>query len=412
MQNLYRDINSLVQSTNNSITNNQVDEKKSFVFTDGSSFIGDTLTEEKIQEIMNCNANSISVTFNTTDYSAIFSAIKKISNAKQNINYKINISNKNSFNDFIFNNINILSFDNIKIIQNERVFENVEFKEYVKKEKMLLDMVAPARNLSPLEKYLYAYNLTKNFKEYSPSEEGWEQSRALYNILDNEYIVCAGYTRLLEDLLDKLGIKSQEFGVVAHDEVTNQYGNHSLLQVKIVDEKYGIDGIYFSDPTNDSDKKNDYYQYALMSNLAQQYTPLNSYIETERFFAANSVEEFYDNFTKWYNKQENKERAIKDLAKQFIKIIYKFDKNIYDEIFEKYSKLLNSDIEENKIKEILLEVANYIENNLNNNISEEIKINAIEVLYRNFYGFKNEEEVDMALLQTIKINNFETHRKK
>ena len=347
MQNLFRDINGLVQSTNNSITNNQVDEKKSFVFTDGSSFIGDTLTEEKIQEIMNCNANSISVTFNTTDYSAIFSAIKKISNAKQNINYKINISNKNSFNDFIFNNIDILSFDNIKIIQNERVFENVEFKEYVKNEKMLLDMVAPARNLSPLEKYLYAYNLTKNFKEYSPSEEGWEQSRALYNILDNEYIVCAGYTRLLEDLLDKLGIKSQEFGVVAHDEVTNQYGNHSLLQVKIVDEKYGIDGIYFSDPTNDSDKKNDYYQYALMSNLAQQYTPLNSYIETERFFAANSVEEFYDNFTKWYNKQENKERAIKDLAKQFIKIIYKFDKNIYDEIFEKYSKLLNSDIDEN-----------------------------------------------------------------
>ena len=53
-----------------------------------------------------------------------------------------------------------------------------------------------------------------------------------------------------------------------------------------------------------------------------------------------------------------------------------------------------------------MEVANYIENNLNNNISEEIKIDAIEVLYRKFYGFKNEEEVNMALMQTLKINNF------
>lgn len=412
MQNLYRDINSLVQSTNNSITNNHVDEKKSFVFTDGSSFIGDTLTEEKIQEIINCKAHSINVTFKTNDYSAIFSAIKIINNTKENVNYKINISDKNSFNNYIFNNIDILIFDNIKIIQNERVFENVEFKEYIKKEKKLLDMVAPARDLSPLEKYLYAYNLTKNFKEYNRSEEGWEQSRALYNVLDNKYIVCAGYTRLLEDLLDKLGVKSRQFGVIAHDKITNQYGTHSLLQVKIVDEKYGVDGIYYSDPTNDSDKKNDYYQYALMSNIEEQYIAQNSYDETASFFAANSVEEFYDNFTKWYSKQENKESAIKDLAKQFINIIYKFDKNIYNEIFEKYSKLLNNDITETNIKEILLEVANYIENNLNNNISEEIKMNAIEVLYRKFYGFTNEEKVNMALMQTIKVNDFMTHRKK
>lgn len=400
MQNLFRDINGLVQSTNSPLK-----EKETF-------FLTDKLTEEKIQEIINCKAHSINVTFKTNDYSAIFSAIKIINNTKENINYKINISDKNSFNNYIFNNIDILTFDNIKIIQNERVFENVEFKEYVKKEKMLLDMVAPARDLSPLEKYLYAYNLTKNFKEYNRSEEGWEQSRALYNVLDNKYIVCAGYTRLLEDLLDKLGVKSRQFGVIAHDKVTNQYGTHSLLQVKIVDEKYGVDGIYYSDPTNDSDKKNDYYQYALMSNIEEQYIAQNSYDETASFFAANSVEEFYDNFTKWYNKQDNKEFAIKQLSKEFLNIIYKFDKNIYNEIFTKYSKLLNSDITETNIKEILLEVANYIENNLNNNISEEIKITAIEVLYRKFYGFKNEEEVDMALLQTIKINNFETHRKK
>lgn len=413
MKKLLEDINILNQPINNPTTNNQVQEKKNFILEDSQNLWGDKLSEEKIEEIINCNANSINVTFKTNDYNSIFSAIKKINNFKQNVTYKINITDKNSFNNFIFNNEDILTLDNIKIIQNERAYENVSFQEYVKKEKMLLDMVAPARNLSPLEQYLYAYNLTKNFKEYTPSTEGWEQSRALYNILDNEYIVCAGYTRLLEDLLDKLGIKSREFGVVAHDKETNQYGNHSILQVKIVDEKYGIDGIYFSDPTNDSDKKNDYYQYALMPNVEEQYIAQNSYDETASFFAANSVEEFYDNFKKWYNKQENKERAVKDLAKQFIKIIYKFDKNIYNEIFAKYSKLLNGDITETNIKEILLEVANYIENNLNNNISEEIKINTIDVLYRNFYGFKNEEEVNMALMQTIKINDFSTpHRVK
>ena len=412
MKKLLEDINILNQPINNPTTNNQVQEKKNFILGDSQNLWGDKLSEEKIEEIINCNANSINVTFKTNDYNSIFSAIKKINNFKQNVTYKINITDKNSFNNFIFNNEDILTLDNIKIIQNERAYENVSFQEYVKKEKILLDMVAPARNLSPFEQYLYAYNLTKNFKEYTPSEEGWEQSRALYNILDNEYIVCAGYTRLLEDLLDKLGIKSREFGVVAHDKETNQYGNHSILQVKIVDEKYGIDGIYFADPTNDSDKNNDYYQYALMSNVEEQYIAHNSYDETASFFAVNSVEEFYDNFKKWYNKQENKERAIKDLAKQFIKIIYKFDKNIYDEIFEKYSNLLNSDITETNIKEILLEVANYIENNLNNNISEEIKISAIEVLYRKFYGFKNEEEVNMALMQTIQINDFASHRTK
>ena len=408
MKKLLEDINILNQPINNTTPNNQVQEKKNFILGDIQNLWGDKLSEEKIEEIINCNANSINITFKTNDYNSVFSAIKKINNAKQNVTYKINITDKNSFNNFIFNNNDILTLDNIKIIQNERAYENVSFQEYVKKEKMLLDMVAPARNLSPLEQYLYAYNLTKNFKEYTPSTEGWEQSRALYNILDNEYIVCAGYTRLLDDLLDKLGIKSREFGVVAHDKETNQYGNHSILQVKIVDEKYCIDGIYFSDPTNDSDKNNDYYQYALMSNVEEQYIAQNSYDETASFFATNSVEEFYDNFTKWYNKQENKERATKDLAKQFIKIIYKFDKNIYDEIFKKYSKLLNSDITETNIKEILLEAANYIENNLNNDISEETKMNAIEVLYRKFYGFKNEEEINMALMQTIKVNDFET----
>ena len=399
MNSLLDDIISLLQSTNNiQSDNNQIEETKTF-------YIKDDISTEKIQEIIDCNAKSINIGFKSTNYYEIFSAINKINSAKQNVSYRIYITDKNSFNDFVFNNIDILPLNNIQIMQSERANENVDFNEYVRKEKVLLDMVAPARDLSPLEQYLYAYNITKNFKEYNPSEESWNASRSLYDILDNEYIVCAGYTRLLEDLLDKLGIKSRQFGVKVYDEDANIDGNHSLIQVKLKDEKYGINGIYFGDPTNDSDMIYDYYNYALMSNIRKPYIPDNSYDETACFFEANSVEEFYDRFTKWNNNQDNKEEAFRQLSKEFLAIIRKFDNLIYTDSFKKFESLLGNDLDEENMQLLLSEIANYVSTNLNNDVSEDIKMDAIRQLYEKFYGFPNENAVNSALMETMQINS-------
>ena len=101
MKKILEDINILSQPINNLTTNNQVQEKKNFILGDSQNLWGDKLSEEKIEEIISCNADSINITFKTNDYNSIFSAIMKINNAKQNVTYKINITDKNSFNNFL-----------------------------------------------------------------------------------------------------------------------------------------------------------------------------------------------------------------------------------------------------------------------------------------------------------------------
>ena len=117
-------------------------------------------------------------------------------------------------------------------------------------------------NLSQYEKYVAIYNIVKGIKKYKfyngneeEDREAPDQSRNIYLLMQNDFIVCAGYANLLENLLNRVGIPAKR--------VDSTQNMHALAYVNIVDKKYGIDGYFKCDITNDNcnDILNDGYYY-------------------------------------------------------------------------------------------------------------------------------------------------------
>ncbi len=100
-------------------------------------------------------------------------------------------------------------------------------------------------DLSPVEKLMYAYDIVKGFP-FSDGIGVGELGRAPHKIIEDGNIVCSGYVRLIEEILDGVpGIGACEFQVKSE--------NHSRMLVRVDDEKYNIHGIYALDPTWDSE---------------------------------------------------------------------------------------------------------------------------------------------------------------
>ncbi len=100
--------------------------------------------------------------------------------------------------------------------------------------------------LSPLEAAVYAYDYVRNRIYVSEDKDQDEtESRDLYKALFGNKIVCVGYARIFTAILKQLGIKSSLYTIRSKDE------GHAISIARITDEKYGIDGIYYFDPTRD-----------------------------------------------------------------------------------------------------------------------------------------------------------------
>lgn len=106
--------------------------------------------------------------------------------------------------------------------------------------------------ISPFEKYILAYNFVTSFA-YNEDEKNKNNSRDLFGILSTDKIVCYGYSSLLNALLEAIGIKTMNL-LEAH--IGAKKAIHSTQAFKLVDPKYNINGIYFSDPCFDSGYKN------------------------------------------------------------------------------------------------------------------------------------------------------------
>lgn len=113
--------------------------------------------------------------------------------------------------------------------------------------------------LSPFEEYLMAYDVASQFwynDKNDTHQKNWYQSRLLTSSLTDEFFVCAAHAKVLCGLLAGLGIDSEiqwlyiNIGTKGHrnDEL------HNNVMVYLNDPKYGIDGIVFCDPCNDSDE--------------------------------------------------------------------------------------------------------------------------------------------------------------
>lgn len=110
--------------------------------------------------------------------------------------------------------------------------------------------------LSPLEKLLQGYMLTTN-KIYDMEKRGENtaDSRSLYGCVSTKRRVCVGYSEILKSIIEESGIEGIKLyrnSVACTDDNKTLAGTHQNLIAHVKDEKYGIDGYYYLDPTWDS----------------------------------------------------------------------------------------------------------------------------------------------------------------
>lgn len=380
-------------------------------------FLSSELTEDEIFYLKFLNPTA-EVNFKYTNYDNVFKCIYRLKNCGHTGKLVISIEQKNDLNSYIFNNINnITNFDNIEVNLSGSVHS---LSEYVKYEKKLIDLIMPAINFSPFEKYLYAYNQAKKFKKYKENKEDKTSARDLYQIMDNEYMVCVGYSKLLGDLLDKLGIENYEDSVsvdVGLDDISNdatvlpdfiydektgemkevktEAAGHARRMAHVVDPKYGIDGYYFTDPTWDNDMVHDTYNYALMTQ--EEYIGMDRYnyyktLSMSELFFVKTLEDFYLKINIYLDKNRKKNEV--EVIRSLLNIFEDFDSEFYSYLVNKYHDIekYRKEFTKEEIQDILLDMGERIVSKSNHLVDGHVFREGITALYSQTISDENELE--------------------
>ena len=113
------------------------------------------------------------------------------------------------------------------------------------------------RSLSPLEKFLYAYELVTRFayqKEDKTIPNSEMDSRNLVKVLNGNKIVCVGYASMLSELCKRIDIPCMTQFVIDKTGENENFNmlNHANCKVFIDDQYYGFRGMFNSDPSRDA----------------------------------------------------------------------------------------------------------------------------------------------------------------
>ena len=112
--------------------------------------------------------------------------------------------------------------------------------------------------MSPMEEIMYVYDqVRKRIYKQETEEEDNKISRDLTEVLNNDTIVCLGYANIFSAILNYLQINNKVVDLSRKD----GYNGHSRNVAYIKDTKYDIDGVYYFDPTFDSQKENNTNKY-------------------------------------------------------------------------------------------------------------------------------------------------------
>ena len=108
-------------------------------------------------------------------------------------------------------------------------------------------------SLTPFEKYVAAYKIATLYGEYNEAKYLKYEQYNIYSIVSKDSkdvkIVCSGYVSLFHELLKRCGLSSNCFYTVSTD---GKKDNHAISLSYLEDEKYGVNGLYISNPTEDS----------------------------------------------------------------------------------------------------------------------------------------------------------------
>lgn len=264
-------------------------------------------------------------------------------------------------------------------------------------------------NMSPLEKYMGVYNIVKKFKPYKENETDLDQSRYIKYVLNNEYMVCLGYSTLLDDLLNRVGIESYIYKnkVSNYDDKANliESGGHARTIVNIKDDKYNIDGYYIADATWDNHKNvGDTYNYSLR--------PFESMQKSEDLFSLEEIDYILDNKTFsdfcikiniLLNKKIKQGRELiesyESIFNSIKTLLHELDSKEYKNL-QKYIETDEYERTEKFYEEFLTEVGHYIVNKSNKEIKPETLAQAASIA--KFYHEDIPEAFKLAYEDKIK----------
>lgn len=115
-----------------------------------------------------------------------------------------------------------------------------------------------SKNLSPAEAYAYIYLKVSTLVKYTDSpNRSWCSNDQLFvgAFLKEPEFVCAGFSSLINEIIDTLnmpGLKSTRIVCTVRNLENDNVGDHSRLRIEIDDNKYSINGHFYSDPTWDN----------------------------------------------------------------------------------------------------------------------------------------------------------------
>ena len=318
------------------------------------------------------------------------------------------------------NDLNIEIYDDL--------FDRSEYKkvsslnEYSAIKSKLQTLLIPLRNsnLTPFEKYIFLYNLVKNYKKYKENNQNYAEARSIYSIIDNDYMVCSGYANLLTNLCEMVGIPCTyincEVGKLsitteeARETITQMFPNflnsfitkhkslynaiekliktysrnttfnkngHARVYVNLYDPAYNIDGYYYSDPTWDSSKHFDYYTHLAFTDQenSQAITPF--YFDYMALFDITTPTEFWEKL-QHLEKDNSLNEIIRDLILIFISIDFAFFQKLCTNYGFSIHNFTPQEYSDTTKTAILTDICEHILLKVNKPISKEVKYTAIK----------------------------------
>lgn len=307
---------------------------------------------------INCKFHNFSIIENSMYNEDIYSFIRN--NGSLSICY-----NTDNFIELI-NELKDDEYPNLKIsFKNSE--EDISYKEFYNmymKLNQIKDFIKYYK-LSPLEQIMLVYDIVKS-NEYKKENdnESYNKSRDLNQIINNDKIVCVGFTNLIDFLLTNLGFNT---GFITLD-YDNENERHIRNYIHLKDDKYNIDNIFALDATWDSKKSNDYldnYTYFLKPIRNFFYIKKNeeiiypSYFEMLKHDKIKFIEEMKkikeEDETKFALALSNFINRYNNEIVIFINFMNKSDEEINKILEDIYSKY-NRKISENVFKSALYKV--------------------------------------------------------
>ena len=157
--------------------------------------------------------------------------------------------------DFLLNK----KYKNKLLILDNKNFFDIKTVRGVSNEFYEFGKICHLNRLTPLEALLWCYiTATKRSYNAESEDEGPGMSRSIYGVLTSNRIVCVGYVELIISYLTSY-YKNYANTILTFSNRTKSNTNkgiegHRSLMVYIKDSKYGIDGYYLLDPTQDNAK--------------------------------------------------------------------------------------------------------------------------------------------------------------